>query len=614
MGEIGSGNNSVYPGDLDTNSIPEVNSPAAGKTKARKEVVEDLTAAVIAIETELGTDPAGSLINVKTYLQTDHQTDGTHKSDHGPHRWIDAGDYANFQDAINAAIGKTLVIATSVSLPAGAITIPATVLGVMPLAPGVINKGSATSLTINGPVVGNPMHQWLSGFAAGDIRLNNSPEAWGEWVGMKNDGWAASPTDNSVALLLWLSLGRDNPTAGLIATKPRLRLGSGRFNWSTPITYYDGVVEGLQGLNIEGVTPAHFRSGDNYTRLHYTGTGYGLVFGTQNDTDWTLSNPVYCVHIKNIRFSGTTSCTGVLKAYWAESIVEDCSCKDFQGSGAVAINTWGISNRIYHLHAVNCITVIEHVGHDNIIDGGQFHTVTTGIRDRHSQQLRITNNLFQTVTSYAILADGSKTEASEYQDALTIRDNFFSDCQSTSGEAIIKTTAQSIGYAMQNTIIEKNEFYPPTNNGANLIEINYPRNIDAMNNSWIGWSGWTGERLKIVGPGDGTLIPPNHAVDLIEHLTADRTLKYQDHGKVFTNKGAAGIITVTLPRPAIGLKYTFVRYAAFDIILDPVGAAANGLINGAATYTLSAAGESVTIEALGYIGIADEWWIIAKNP
>src|SRR3989304_8243456 len=166
MSEIGAGSGSSYPGALDINAVTEVNSPNVGKTKARKEVVEDLTAAVIAIETELGTDPAGSLANVKTYLQTDHQTDGTHKSDHGPHRWIDAGDYANFQDAINAAIGKTLVIATSISLPAGAITIPATVLGVMPIAPGVINKGSATSLTINGPVVGTPMHQWLSGFNA----------------------------------------------------------------------------------------------------------------------------------------------------------------------------------------------------------------------------------------------------------------------------------------------------------------------------------------------------------------------------------------------------------------------------------------------------------------
>src|SRR3990167_6312844 len=167
MGEIGSGNGTVWPTALDVNAQPEVNSPAAGKTKARKEVVEDLTAICLKLEEIIGTSPQGSLADVKTFLQTQHQTNGTHKNTHGPHKWIDAADYSTFTDAINAAIGKTLFISSSITLEAGAINIPATVLGVYPLAPGVISKGSATSFTINGPVVGNPMHQWLSGFAAG---------------------------------------------------------------------------------------------------------------------------------------------------------------------------------------------------------------------------------------------------------------------------------------------------------------------------------------------------------------------------------------------------------------------------------------------------------------
>ena len=137
-----------------------------GKTKARKEPIEDLTDAVIKIETELGTDPAGSLINVKTFLQTQHQTDGTHKNTHGPHKWIDEQDYANFTSAVAAAPNKTLVIARSISLDANTV-IPASV-SIMPINPGVIVSNGYT-LTINGPVVGNPMHQWLSGFAAGEV-------------------------------------------------------------------------------------------------------------------------------------------------------------------------------------------------------------------------------------------------------------------------------------------------------------------------------------------------------------------------------------------------------------------------------------------------------------
>src|SRR3990172_2265958 len=176
MSEIGSGNNSSYPGALDTNSIPEVNSPAAGKTKARKEPIEDLTDAVIKIETELGTDPAGSLTDVKTFLQTQHQTDGTHKNTHGPHKWIDEQDYANFTSAVAAAPNKTLVIARSISLDANTV-IPASV-SIMPINPGVIVSNGYT-LTINGPVVGNPMHQWLSGFAAGEVTgLKRVKEEW----------------------------------------------------------------------------------------------------------------------------------------------------------------------------------------------------------------------------------------------------------------------------------------------------------------------------------------------------------------------------------------------------------------------------------------------------
>lgn len=78
MPEIGSGTGSSYPATLDTDATVEVNGPNANKTKARAEVVNDLAAAVVAIETELGTDPAGTLTNVKTFLQTEHETDGTH--------------------------------------------------------------------------------------------------------------------------------------------------------------------------------------------------------------------------------------------------------------------------------------------------------------------------------------------------------------------------------------------------------------------------------------------------------------------------------------------------------------------------------------------------------
>ena len=79
MATLFSGNGTSYPGAIDTASL-EVNSPAAGKTKARAAVPNDLAAAILAVQNELGTDPACSLATVKAFLQTEHNTDGTHKN------------------------------------------------------------------------------------------------------------------------------------------------------------------------------------------------------------------------------------------------------------------------------------------------------------------------------------------------------------------------------------------------------------------------------------------------------------------------------------------------------------------------------------------------------
>jgi len=80
MAELGSGNGSGYPASLDTDTSKEVNQPNASKTKARAEVVNDLAAAIIAIQTELGVDPAGTLTDLKTFVQTEHNSNGTHKN------------------------------------------------------------------------------------------------------------------------------------------------------------------------------------------------------------------------------------------------------------------------------------------------------------------------------------------------------------------------------------------------------------------------------------------------------------------------------------------------------------------------------------------------------
>jgi hypothetical protein len=77
---------------------------------------------------------------------------------------------------ITAITNREMILSSTVTLQ-GNTTVPATV-SLRPMAPGIIIANGFT-LTINGPVVGNPMHQWLSGFAAGDVTgLKKVKEEW----------------------------------------------------------------------------------------------------------------------------------------------------------------------------------------------------------------------------------------------------------------------------------------------------------------------------------------------------------------------------------------------------------------------------------------------------
>ena len=78
MSELGAGSGTSYPTALDTDSTLEVDSPSLSKTKARAACINDANAAIVALETTLGTSPQGSVGDVKTFLQTEHNTDGTH--------------------------------------------------------------------------------------------------------------------------------------------------------------------------------------------------------------------------------------------------------------------------------------------------------------------------------------------------------------------------------------------------------------------------------------------------------------------------------------------------------------------------------------------------------
>lgn len=74
MAELGAGGGSGYPAAIDTDGTQE-----SGSTLTSFNLVNDMAAAVIAVQAELGTDPAQNLSTLKAFLAVDHDADGVPK-------------------------------------------------------------------------------------------------------------------------------------------------------------------------------------------------------------------------------------------------------------------------------------------------------------------------------------------------------------------------------------------------------------------------------------------------------------------------------------------------------------------------------------------------------
>lgn len=88
-----------------------------------------------------------------------------------------------------------------------------------------------------------------------------------------------------------------------------------------------------------------------------------------------------------------------------------------------------------------------------------------------------------------------------------------------------------------------------------------------------------------------------HGHRLVEVKTAAYTVVAgQDTGKLFTNEGAGGAITFTLPAAVLGDRYGFHVMAAQELRIDPNGTETSGLPSSGAQ---GAAGKYLTANAVG---------------
>jgi len=105
MGDISVGEATSFPSALDTNDNPE---DGTGDTTHLPGL--GALSAIMAVEAELGTDPAGTKQDVKTFNQIEHNTNGTHKFIKGSVAWdpgsiADGGEEPKDVTVTGAALG-----------------------------------------------------------------------------------------------------------------------------------------------------------------------------------------------------------------------------------------------------------------------------------------------------------------------------------------------------------------------------------------------------------------------------------------------------------------------------------------------------------------------------
>jgi hypothetical protein len=82
----------------------------------------------------------------------------------------------------------------------------------------------------------------------------------------------------------------------------------------------------------------------------------------------------------------------------------------------------------------------------------------------------------------------------------------------------------------------------------------------------------------------------------VNHKTTNTTLSAADVGKVFTNNGASGTITFTLPASVVGHYFRFDVLAAQQLRIDPDGTETIGLPS---TGAQQASGKYIVADAIG---------------
>jgi len=186
--------------------------------------------------------------------------------------------------------------------------------------PGIIVSNGYT-LTINGPVVGNPMHQWLNGFTAGEVTFGRISEIWSEWWGADSYGINdsnSSALTGSIQCAIAAAGGTEGVghVSGGIGPHTKLRFKGGVYRTTVKITIYAGSWLDMSGASNYGTIIYHtggssdcleiqgsfYQNQGAYRKYSYFDAGvhiHDIGFGSTTGHAVSLIN-AYCTHLENV--------------------------------------------------------------------------------------------------------------------------------------------------------------------------------------------------------------------------------------------------------------------------------------------------------------------------
>lgn len=243
----------------------------------------------------------------------------------------------------------------------------------------IVQGGSAT-LTVSGHVVGNPKHQWLSGFVAGEVLISSMPELLAIWLGTTaasiNKAISASSGNGDVKLLPGVTsisetVNVSQPSVNLIGSSRGSASGTILEKSADGISkaiFINSLYGGIKELSVDCnnktldgilVTGGNHNVLSRVRILNAGGTGWGLVVSDASHNRYYDISTVNCYNGISVEGTGSSNFQQFYGCSAGQAETSDGTCVRVYSSGNIIHSIWffglliepGVGRALYVVNA-----------------------------------------------------------------------------------------------------------------------------------------------------------------------------------------------------------------------------------------------------------------------